>query len=289
MKLSTVSSASAGNTFSLEDNLSRLAMESEYASNLISMFRNTIPNFINAITSNNSLIKGFIGSNDAIELRLSDNQKKAIDASSRLDWLSFGERIITVPENFEGTLIKYIALLDKVTKELYTLNHTITGEYNVILSAFLTNKENKISLKDHTEFFKRIERTRNGITKELGSFIKVGKINKVKLRTVVQRAADLEELIKVSVALNKVHNKEALINVHNSVNASTDLLDNILKQSESGDINNISPAAAMNISKGAYEVAKFVELFGIVYYDVTVLLTIVDSIVNAIIEPDFTK
>ena len=281
MKLCAVTPYATG--LSLASQLDRLSLESDTIGNLLSAFKSVLPNFSTAIGNANGLLKTYIGTNVEITDVLNMKHRKAVTTVTQLDWLNYGNRLITIPENFKGTLLEYTEVLTDITKDLYQLNTTTLAEYNAILASFITNKSDKIALKDHTSFFKRIQIEREKQTKRLGAFTKAGAKNKVKLSSVLARANDLEPLLKAVAKLSNMHSRDVITNLHEAVRQSTDRLDIIINQMQTDSVTTISPAAAMNISKGAYEVAKMVEFTGAVFYDVTVLLTIVDAIVDSIL------
>lgn len=269
---------------SVESAISRLSLEADVLSNLLQTFKTTIPSFFNAINNANVMVKGFINSNSQKHNELVKLQKDVIYNLKHIDYVNYSERLITVPENFTGSLLDYSIKLREITKELYLINSTVMVEYNGILSSFITNKDDKISLKDHTAFFKRVQSQREGIVKQLGDFTKSNGVSKTKLKNVLARMSDIEPLIENTLSITRLHTKDVVSNVNSAVDQSTELLDMIIKQVQDGNISNISPNAAMNISKGAFEVAKLVELVAVVFYDCEVLINVNLGIAKSIID-----
>jgi hypothetical protein len=269
---------------SMESNLERVVLESDVLANMLTSFNRVIPSFRESIINYSNLIVGLVEDKNIDLNDLDKDSKEAVLSSRSLSYINFGDILITVPENFHGSMLDYIKTLSDVTTEVYTLNESILSEYNAILSSFITNKDDKISLKDHTDFFKKVKAKRLFILEKLGRFTKDSGVSKVKLKSVISRMSDIEPIIRESINIGKLHNKAVITNVRDSVAKSTDLLDIIIKQTKNGDITNMSPAATLNISMGAYEVAKMVELLGVIYYDVNVLLKVVKELVNTLIK-----
>jgi hypothetical protein len=269
---------------SMESNLERVVLESDVLANMLTSFNRVIPSFRESIINYSNLIVGLVEDKNIDLNDLDKDSKEAVLSSRSLSYINFGDILITVPENFHGSMLDYIKTLSDVTTEVYTLNESILSEYNAILSSFITNKDDKISLKDHTDFFKKVKAKRLFILEKLGRFTKDSGVSKVKLKSVISRMSDIEPIIRESINIGKLHNKAVITNVRDSIAKSTDLLDIIIKQTKNGDITNMSPAATLNISMGAYEVAKMVELLGIIYYDVNVLLKVVKELVNTLIK-----
>jgi hypothetical protein len=61
-----------------------------------------------------------------------------------------------------------------------------------------------------------------------------------------------------------------------------DLLDLIIGGVQSGNISNVSPEAAINISNGAFEIARYVRFISQVYFTVEVFLNIVDQLTETL-------
>ena len=268
----------------MDEGLLQLSQESEHIANLIGVFRQIIPHFKSAIITAAETTQNYISGNTEITSELSRKQKNAIEESRKLDFVNFSERRINIPENFKGSLVDYSKHLINITSDLYTINSTTLAEYNTILSSFLTNKADKISLKDHTELFKKVEVKREAIVKILGDYTKDTGKSQVKLRQVINRFSDLPLLFENINRLSEIQNKSVIVNINLEMKKCISLLDIIITRVNEGDITNLSAAAASNISKGAYEVAKLCELAGVVFYDTNVLLKIVDELATAILK-----
>ena len=273
-------------TVSVEASMERLSLESEVLSNLLQTFKTTIPSFLANIINANGIVKGFLSNNNAKHDELVTKQKLVLLHLKQVDFINFGDRLITIPENFKGDLLEYSKKLTLITKELYNINNTTLVEYNAILASFLTNKDDKISNKNHLVLFQRVKTQRETISKQLGNFAKDTGKSKVRLRSVLARIGDLEPLIESCLELSKLHNKDVITNVNAAVEQSTELLDLIIKRIQDGDINNLSASSAMNIASGAYEVGKLVQLVAVVYADVGILLNVVTGITDSIIDSD---
>lgn len=269
---------------SLESQLERIAIENDVLANLLETFKTVIPNFVSQLRNTNAHFVETNKEQSDVDVKLSTKEKDVIEAARHIDYLNFGERPISIPEGFKGNLLKYAELLEKITAEAYQAQNTILAEYNGILSSFITNKEDKISLKDHTSFFERIKNRREELSKELSSFANsTTGVSKAKFKSVVGRMAEIEPLFKQAARLTGNHSAAKLNEIHSAVNHSVDLLDIVIKGVTDGKITHISGNATQNIAKGAYEVAKYVEFVGIIYFDVTVFLNTLNGVADAIL------
>lgn len=268
---------------SLESMIEHIAVESGVIANMLETFKKVVPSFLYQLRDTNKHISELSNTTDDLGIKLNSKERKAIERARHLDFVTFGERIISAPENFKGDFIQYAVLLNHVATLAYQSQNTILAEYNHILSSFITNKEEKISLKDHTLFFNRVKQEREGLTEKLKDFLnpKVG-TSKVKFREVLGRMGDLEPLLKETAKLSSQHSRAKLQDINNSVNQCVDLLNIIVSGVEDGTITNVSPNATMNISRGAYEVAKYVEFVGVIYFDITVFLNCVVGMLDSV-------
>ena len=270
-------------TVSLESMLEVIALESGVMANMLETFKKVVPSFLLKLKETNQFLSNNLEEQDKLRLSLSGKEKSAISRAKHLDYLTFGDRVISIPENFKGDFIKYAVQLNAVATAAYQTQSLVLLEYNQILSSFLTNKEDKISLKDHTTFFNRIKAEREGYAHKLAAFRneKTG-VTKTRFRSVISRMADVEALVNETSKLTSQHSKAKLHDIHRTVNESVDLLNMIIEGIQDGTISNISPNATMNISQGAYEVAKYVEFVGVVYFDITVFLNCVENMIDAL-------
>lgn len=269
---------------SAEAHLNRIALEGELVANVIDVFRNALPTFIGNIADSKQRFLQAFKDNRDIVLNLSRKQKTAVDAARHLDFLNYGDRLISVPESFEGNLLDYAKVLRSVADVAYKAQVSVIADYKLILSGFITNKEDKISLKDHTDFFKRIQKEREALQQQLAAFTssKTGE-SKAKLNKVLRRFAELEPLLHEVSLLTSSHEATKLNHLADSVNECVELLNIITSGIQKNSISNISSNAALNISQGAHEVAKYVEFVSVVYFDVMVLLTAVNKLVDTLV------
>lgn len=270
-------------SMSLESMIEHIAVESGVIANMLETFKKVVPSFLYQLRDTNKHISELSNTTDDLGVKLNSKERKAIERARHLDFVTFGERIISAPENFKGDFIQYAVLLNHIATLAYQSQNTILAEYNHILSSFITNKEEKISLKDHTLFFNRVKQEREGLAEKLKDFLnpKVG-TSKVKFREVLGRMGDLEPLLKETAKLSSQHSRAKLQDINNSVNQCVDLLNIIVTGVQDGSISNVSPNATMNISRGAYEVAKYVEFVGVIYFDITVFLNCVVGMLDSV-------
>jgi hypothetical protein len=269
---------------SLELQLERLALEANFLPNVIASFKKTVNSLFAALKDSESAIKGLL---DKKEVCLADIKiyGESIKITDKIIYTNYGERLISKPENFQGHFLDYAEVLNTVASDLYKLRSEIMPQYIGILSSFLTNKDDKISLKDYNHVYARVANERTNVTNKLKQFFpKDNGLTKVEFKKVIARLADLKPLYSQTTTLAKLQNKSNLTIIQNDVTQCTELLNMLIDEVNNGTITNISSNAALNIADGAYEIAKFVELIGIVYFDTMVFVNIVNRLAEEMVE-----
>lgn len=269
---------------SLEAHIERLSLEFQVLNNLTDNLKKILPDFTDKLEFFLPTISGFLNTSSADTVKLSSKHKATVAKAKQCSFLNYGNMMVTVPENFNGNLPAYLNTLLELTPDTYGKIHQLLGDYNGILSSFITNKEDKTAIKTHTDFFLKIQVARTNRESKLKHFFPtVNGRSKVRLKDVISRMADVDDLFIASTKLTTVQNKQNLQQVDTELRGSIDLLKIIIGNINNKQTTSISPEAAMNISKGAYEVAKEVEHLSVFYYKVIIALKAVDSLADGIL------
>lgn len=267
-------------TISLESQYARLALEASVLDNVIETFRTIIP----SLTSKISNIQNAFKADDEVTIQFKTIKSNYAVLKSKVQhatYTDYNRTLVSVPEGFKGDLLEYVTSLTDMANEIFQEANKTLGEYNFALSAFITNKESKISLKDHSDLFLGIQRRREELTDRINKFFPDGSnLPRAYMVDTLKRFSDLEPLIKTTEKLNDERKKQNLKELSNLVDKSTDLLNIIVKNSEDESIQVISGNAAMNISKGAYELGKFVEFVAFYRFRVTQAVTSVNKLIE---------
>lgn len=271
-------------TFNLKSQMQRLSMESNVAGNVIDTFKNTVPLLAESILSH---FKSLSTDTDK-ELKDESTEAKLVFGKLKVklpyaSYLNQTKTLVSVPEGFKGNLLDYVNSLGAMSNELFQEANKTLGEYNFVLSAFITNKENKISLKDHTDLFLRLKSRREKMAKELAVFFPEDRdLSKAYLGDVIHRFADLETLVNAAVHLNVQRKEQNIKDITNSVQKCLDLLKVIIDDTKNNGIAQVSGAAAMNISTGAFEIAKYVEFIALYRYRVEQVVSTIEKLLKTL-------
>lgn len=266
---------------SLESHLEMIALEAGFVSNMADTAKNLLPDFRFKLIGLGNRIKELLDDGKDISDTLTRRQRKALEVIKQLDFLVYGVRMISIPEDFEGSFVDYSRELVKVCDEVMRDCNGFIQDYDDILSSFITNKNDKSIITRHDALFKKIKTERDDITKRLTHFFPrhVGK-SKAKMTHVIKRFADLPELFSNTNQLTDKHKTIGLEQIKQSVDHCAQLLEIIIRSLQSGETTSVTPEAVQNIATGAYEVGKYIEVLSVFYFDVVVFLNCVNGMLE---------
>lgn len=249
-------------TISLESQLERLSLEAISTANVMETFKSIIPNLI-------SKIKTSLSEYDDAEVPkiVSEITSEAKELDKKLKYATlaqYNKLLVSVPEGFRGLLVDYVKMLDGQALGIYGEANKSLVEFKFLLSAFITNKDNKITLKDETGLYKQLDQHRQSTLKEIAVYYPEGDSrSRAYLSDVIRRLGDMDTLFLSVVSLQKKHYEQNMKAINKSVTECVELLDIVLKTLSDRSVTNISGAASMNISEGAFHIAQYIEFVAV--------------------------
>jgi len=266
-------------TLSLESQLDRLVLEASVLSNVLDTFRNVLPNLNNKISD---ILSTFTNSDKDISgvKALISEIDKFNNKKDHVDFVTYSKTLVSVPEGFTGTINDYLTTINEVNSKIYIRCNNMLTEYSSILSSYITNKEDKISMKLHNEFYKYISKERTEFTNSLDAYFNNKTISKAYLNNVLTNFSEVNSIKEQLTKLNKSHNKTNLSNILQETNKVVSMLDIIIDNSK--DASKVSSESALNISKGAYELAKFIELISIFNFRIIQAITTTSKLIDTL-------
>jgi hypothetical protein len=261
-------------TRSVERNLNQIAMESGVLSNMVNSIKNIFPDLINTLRNSFSQTENL----PKIEITLTADQKFLIKEISQFKYIDIAELSTQVPEGFIGNYIDYSKELIRVIDDLSDVNGKVLQPYSIYLSTFLTNKDAKYNTKDQTRLYNNMKNVREQHIKAIGHFFKdSSSTSKVKIGQVVKRNSDFQTVYNETGIIAKKIYSINLKTLNENVKRCLDMLDMIIEKIQKGEIEHVSPEVTQNLAFGAYEVARELEFFSVVYFKVLSLSTSVDA------------
>lgn len=253
---------------SIRNRLEGLSLEAIAISNVIDVFRGILPDLTKKISETLDTLSFYKESNSPEIKDLLSDYKDLEKKLSLINYVEKKDLLISIPEGFKGNLVDYITLLESMSNKIYPEANKLLMSYKLILTGFLTSKDQKISLTDHTNFFNSIKRDREGFISTLSSFQTSNNASKARLTDSINKINDVDVLVKKTEIINKLRNNNSIKELVSTVSEISKLLDTIIDRVSKGDVNNISGASAKNLSEGAYEVAKYIEFVAIFNFKV---------------------
>lgn len=248
---------------SLESQLERMALESNFVANLADSFRNVIPGLAAKLLDTSEHFKASLFEKPRVkELRLAYDSAKAVTVHA--DFINYSSLLVSVPEGFKGDFYAYLKLLTKLSPVIYKEANAFIAEYNYVLSDFLTNKEAKKCNVSHDAVYRKVTESREANLKEIEHYFDPkSDSSKTRLKDVVGRFSDLKDLSDQAIELEKTQSISNLQELSDAISKSIYLLNLIKQNLEDDKINEVCGVSASSISNGAYEVAKYVEFVSI--------------------------
>lgn len=250
-------------TLSLEQHLSRISLESSLLANLSDSFSKFIPAMSERF---GELYSQFANTEDHSE-KMKDFTKSYHEfqpKSKLLKFVDYRQALVSVPEGMKTELLAYVQFLNEHANDVFNAAFTSLDSFQNVLSAFLSNKDNKLTLSDNTHQYRAVRQYRETVINKMSDYFDPNSsISKRRLGVVLARVSDITELRDELAKLDKTIRDKHIRQLGDKVRKVSELLGLVQKTIKQDGIEEVSGAAAKNISEGAYEMAKLVELVSV--------------------------
>lgn len=269
---------------SLEQMAQVISMESGFIDNAIFRVSEFFPKLGNHLKDSiDSFATNNFGDYDGPKVMAIQSQRDFKVISKRVyshNFLDFQDVLVQVPEGFDGNLLDYLKLLNRIHLDIFKEALEVTGDYNVVLSSFITNKEDKNSLRVHSQIYARADAKRQQVLKDLAGYFKDGSdLSRLPLRKVISRFADLETVADEAVNLTKDNHIKNLEKVKAGI---TETLIYLNKITSNPEITQVSGSSAKQLADSAMSVARLVEACSVYAYKVRQAIESTRSLVDTL-------
>lgn len=232
---------------------------------VIGMFRNTFPTIKNKLVQ---VIDAFAPDEDAVheikELNsIADSSKKTI---LDIGIVTYGKTLLPVPEGMakDVSFIQYLSFLESISKQFDEGVRDILTEYKIVVSTFVSNKEARASIKDHSLFYKRIEKERKALTDEMASYFdnKLTR-SRVPFEEIYSQTKEVFTAVELANKLHKNRQRSDVPGIKKHAQQCVEVLDMIIEQSGKNSLGSVSGVAAADLANGAMEMGRWLELVSI--------------------------
>lgn len=266
----------------LDMTVSRYTLEAAFVDNVSSLFISNFYSLRVFLVDKKELVSHFFDKKK--EDSLSRDYQKALKKADLLSYLAISPMIVSQPESFKGHFTEYAKALLNAVGDLRKTRTNLIPVYITMLSSLVTDKSESFSIKDHTSLFKAIEKENESVIEDLKHFFpKSTGISKTTFGSVIERLVDLESLFAMTTRLTTIQSETELRKIKEDVTNCVDLLDMYIKLVKDGTIK-VTPETANNISFGAREIGKHVELSAILYFDTLLFITAIDRLAESIVK-----
>lgn len=247
----------------------RLTTEAYNTANVINLFRNTIPT-----------VKGYVQdvilelkARDSIDFDISKAARQ-LDSANGLDsdvkFTQFGHVLLQTPEGFKDKYIPYLEWLIKDGTGFINGASALLEAYYTELSIFISSRDAKLSQKDSSKMYAKLQQSLEGVKDGLASFFDPKSTSALRQAdTLFDRSADIKTSVKLAKDLNRLRLTLDTKNILGMTERIAQLLDLIIESSEDDKMPDVSGPAAASIAEGAMVAARYVEFVGVLRYRIT--------------------
>lgn len=256
----------------LDQALAKIAMESSMLSNTVSTISNFFPSLFASVSSSFAKTEEL----KLVESKLAGDEKFVVDKIQPLMFLDLASIKTVTPEGFKGQYVDYATVLLNASIDMSSIVDNVLKPYMTYLAQFVSNKDAKKATKDNTSIYKSMKANREQAMLSMDKFLTQGLGVNAVIGDVINRKQDLHSVYSTKANIVLQFKAIDLNEVKSCVKHCTDMLEIIIRQTEDGQILNVTPEVTQNLALGAAEVAREVEYLSILNYRVLTFTTCVD-------------
>ena len=262
--------------------LEGFSLSMDIIKNGIDLAKDLLPNILDRIEKISLQLDDYLGQSNTIAKQLLTERSVVIRSSKELPFLTFSNRYVTVPENFNGNFLEYGETLAACIKEVMPMQKNFLQEYNRSLSMFLTNKDDRTTISaNHTDIYKAANAKRVAveamISKFYGSY--TGR-SRVEIKNIMKRMSELDEIILTVGKIGELTKPSLVYEMNDSLKECTAKLNLIIKRIRENSFSILSPERTRTLSEGTFEIAKFCEMVSILYFQTLTYCTTAERLVE---------
>lgn len=264
-------------------NLEAMSLSVDSIKNAIDLAKNFLPDILSRLTNISTSIDDYLSHTNLTASRLYSEKPVLVKASSELSFLTFGDRYVTVPENFNGNLLEYGETLAACIKDVIPMQRDILSAYNRSLSVFISNKEDRVGIMSHDEIYRKAAAKREAVNKLLSKyFIEYGGRSKLEIKKVLRKLGEVGPIIDTVKVINEDSKPSVVHSMNDNLKECTAKLDIIIKRARENVFDTITPERLRALSEGALEVGKFCEMVSLLYYQAMTYCTTAEMLADHI-------
>lgn len=198
---------------------------------------------------------------DKLDLTRMDVNKAALTkAINAANYTEIGDIYVSVPQGFVGAFSEYIPALGKAVTFTNDVTSRLT-EFNQLLSILISDKQSRMSSRDHAVASNKLEKEREEIRSALAVFFKAtSRSSRAKLSEVYQNCNEILSTVDTAGEVIMLANAITLKEVESLISTSVELLNAISDKAEKRQLEGLSPEALKSLASSCLTAARDVEL-----------------------------
>ena len=177
-----------------------------------------------------------------------------------LNFVLYNDILLPVPDGFKGNWTEYVETMMKHREQLIKTSLGSLDEFQVFISAFLSNKDSRIALQDNRNINLGKAKVRIEQTKAFDSFFDPSGYNqRATVGKTFNSTADLHQGLKLSMDHWNYVKEVDLKGVESKVGILAERINTLISIYENHKDIEVSKQALLNIAEGSYETACQIE------------------------------
>lgn len=254
--------------------LEQIALEAQFLKNMAQAIKDFFPSIFGEINKNKEVTINLLDElQKDKDIKLDKDQIFVLKEIMRHNFTEYNSMSTMVPNGFTGqhTFIDFIKQLEHSVDHLMTIEKTVLQRFYSEISAFITNKGDRASLNDLSNYYTALGKKSEQDLAKIGQFFKGDDTAYLPIGKVIHRGNDLPALYRELIVLDKKINTIDRGALKDSINKISDVMDMIILNAQQNKIDYASPEIIKSISNGAYIVAKELEYYSVVFFRVIMI------------------
>jgi hypothetical protein len=261
---------------SLERQKNVIALEAFLSLDVQGLLKNTLPELVAGLKD---YVFRFAPNTPGVQL--TPRQHEFITEVSKHSYMDITPLAASIPQGLNVTYLEYSGPLLEAAKHAAAILSGAMTSYSTFLAQLVTNTDAKFNTISLDRLHKELADKRVKAQADVAACFKAGSTkSESTYGEVIDRNVDWKKVFQSANDATKVMNTVDRVALNKKIRECTDLLDIVITKMEKNEFEGMSPEAIINLSSGAYEMAKELEFFSFVYYQTIAYAEAINSTVN---------
>lgn len=253
----------------------RIALESVSLESFAETVKRLVPSIASSVSTFTSGLRVVLQSSRGASTAYYDEREfdRAVGVLAGHKFTNLIDLRMYVPEGFKGNIAAYAALLNRAHEHADRVIGDVLNPYNVFVSKLVTNPNAARDTRLHLADLNKIKTAREFLQAQLASFFPAGStVASIKLGDGLDNQGNIKELAGHLKAISEVFDPKKTETVNKSVKDCSELLDALGEAAHNDGLRDISAQTLRTLGDATLEVAREIEFFSVINYQVNALL-----------------